>query len=299
MVLGGQKPADRILRVVGVLVLIDHDVAESILIGGEYVLVVLQQQVGVEQQIVEIERVGGLEALLQALVDARGDLAHRIARLLGEIPRDDQLVFGRGDAVHERVDREALGVDVQLGHDLLVQALLVVGVVDGEVAGEAHALSVGAQDAHAHAVERRHPHAARTRTHQPAEALAHLGRRLVSERDRQNLPRRHVQIVDEMRDAVGQNARLARSGTRQHQQGAFGALDRLALRSVEGVQIDGHGNASFPHQANERGPPASRRAPCEKRSNSKLRACIVALGRHPNSPSDLTAKTLHDSLAKH
>ena len=91
--------------------------------------------------------------------------------------------------VHERVRREALRIDVQLGHDLLVQALLVVHIVDGEVAREAQALRVGAQDAHAHAVERGHPHAAAARTHQAGQALAHLGGRLVRERDGQDLPR--------------------------------------------------------------------------------------------------------------
>ena len=234
----GQKPRDGVLGVVRVLVLVHHDVAEALLVGRPHVLVVLQQQVGVQQKVVEVEGVRGLEALLQAGVHARGHLPHRVARFLLEGARHDELVLRRGDAVHEGVHREALWVDVQLGHDLLVQALLVVGVVDGEVARESQLLGVGAQHAHAHAMERRHPHAAAARAHQAVQALAHLGGRLVRERDGEDLPRSHVVVLDEVRDTVREHARLARAGAGEHEQRPVDGDDRLALRPVQAVDID-------------------------------------------------------------
>ena len=208
-VLLGQKARDLVLRVVGVLVLVDHDVAEAQLIGLEHVGVVLQQQVRVQQQIVEVEGVGLLQAFLKLLVHARGHLAHRVVGLLGEVTGHLQLVFRRGNAVHQGVYRETLRVDVQLGHDLLIQALLVVGVVDGEALRESQTLGVGAQHAHAHAVEGGHPHAAAARADQALQAFAHLGGRLVGERDGQDLPWRHVQVLQDVRDAVREHARFA------------------------------------------------------------------------------------------
>ena len=208
-VLLGQKARDLVLRMVGVLILVDHDVAEAQLIGLEHVGMVLQQQVRVQQQVVEIEGVGLLQALLQLLVHARGHLAHRVVGLLGEVTGHLQLVFCRGNTVHQGVYRETLRVDVQLGHDFLIQALLVVGVVDGEALRESQALGVGAQHAHAHAVEGGHPHAAAAWADQALQALAHLGGRLVGERDGQDLPWRHVQILQDVRDAVREHARFA------------------------------------------------------------------------------------------
>ena len=244
LMLGGQQARDGVLGVVRVLVLVHHDVAEAVLIGFEHVRMVLEQQIGVQQQVVEVEGVRGLQSLLQSRVHARGHLPHRVIRLLLELERHHQLVFRRGDAVHERVYRKALRIDVQLGHDLLVQALLIVSVVDGEVAREAQALGIGAQDAHAHAVERRHPHAAGARPHEAAEALAHLGCGLVRERDGEDLPRGHAVVLDEVRDAVREHARLARAGARQHEQRPVYRGDRLALRPVQGFDVDWHADPS-------------------------------------------------------
>ena len=169
---------------------------------------VFEQQIRVQQQIVEVESVRLLQALLQPLVHARSHLAHRVVGLFGEHAGSLQLVFRRGNAVHERVYGEALRVDVELGHDFLVQALLVVGVVDGEAFREAQQLGVGAQHAHAHAVERGHPHAAAARPHQALQAFAHFRGRLVRERDGQNFPRRHVKVFEDVRDAVREHARF-------------------------------------------------------------------------------------------
>ena len=81
----GQKHRDLVLRVVGVLVLVHHDVTEAILVRGENLGVVLQQQIRINQQIVEVERVRRAQALLQTLVHARRHLADRIGGLNGEI----------------------------------------------------------------------------------------------------------------------------------------------------------------------------------------------------------------------
>ena len=227
-----QKPGDRVLSMVRILIFVHHDVAKALLVGLENVGMVLQQQVCIYEQVIEVEGVRGAQALLQARVDAGGHLPHRVDRLLLEIARHDKLVFRLGDAPHEGVYGKALRVDVELGHDFLVQALLIVSVVDSEALREAETLCVGAQHAHAHAVEGRDPHAAAPRPDDALKALAHFGSSFVGEGDREDFPRRHIQVFHKMGDSVGKHARLARACARQYQKRAFRALDSFGLRAV-------------------------------------------------------------------
>ena len=64
------------------------------------------------------------------------------------------------------------------------------------------------------------------------DALAHLARRLVGEGDRQDAPGIGAG-GHQPRDAVGDDARLARAGARDDQQRPARVQDRLALRGVE------------------------------------------------------------------
>ncbi len=54
----GEQAHQLVLAAVGVLILVDHDVAQAAVPGFARGLVVAQQAHGFEQQIVEIERVG-------------------------------------------------------------------------------------------------------------------------------------------------------------------------------------------------------------------------------------------------
>ena len=197
----------------------------------------LEQQVRVEKQVVEVEGVRRAQALLQALVDAGAYLGGRVVGFIGEDAGHDELVFRRGYTAADGVDGPALRVDVQLGHDVFHQALRIIVVVDGEALEKAQALAVGAQDAHAHAVEGAHPHAAGGGAHEAAEALAHLGGGLVGERDGQNLPRLDAQVFEHMGDAIREHARLAAAGAREDEQRSFGAEHRFALGAVEGIEV--------------------------------------------------------------
>ena len=208
---------------VGVLVFVHEQVLETILVGGQHVGMMLEQQVRVEKQVVEVEGVRRAQALLQALVDAGAYLGGRVVSFIGEDAGHDELVFRR--------------VDVQFGHDVFHQALRIIVIIDGEALGKAQALAVGAQDAHAHAVEGAHPHAAGGGAHEAAEALAHLGGGLVGERDGQDLPRLDAQVFEHMGDAIREHARLAAAGAREDEQRSFGAEHRFALGAVEGIEV--------------------------------------------------------------
>ena len=64
----------------------------------------------------------------------------------------------------------------------------------------------------------------------------HLGGGLVGERDREDLVRLHVALQDEVGDAMGEHARLARAGAGQNEQRSLEVRDRGALRLVEPLE---------------------------------------------------------------
>jgi hypothetical protein len=69
--------------------------------------------------------------------------------------------------------------------------------------------------------------------HQLFHAFGHLCGSLVGEGDRQNGVRRGAQVVDQVGDAVGDDARLPRAGAGQDQHRPFHGLDRFSLLGIQ------------------------------------------------------------------
>jgi hypothetical protein len=90
-----------------------------------------------------------------------------------------------------------------------------------------------AQHAGADGVKGSGPHPGGFAAQQPADALAHLARGLVGERDRENLPRVDAFDVDQASDARRQHARLARSRAGENEQWSIDVQHSLALRRVQ------------------------------------------------------------------
>ena len=82
-------------------------------------------------------------------------------------------------------------------------------------------------------MERAHRHVTALIADEPEDPLAHLGRRLVRERDREDPPRRDVAHADEVGDPVSEHARLARPGAREDEERALGRRDRAGLLGVQ------------------------------------------------------------------
>src|SRR5687768_8499642 len=80
------------------------------------------------------------------------------------------------------------------------------------------------------------PYPGRSVSDQPLDALTHLARRLVGEGDGQNLIRLGVAVADEVRDAVGNDARLARTRAGEDQQRSRIVQHRLTLLRVQFVE---------------------------------------------------------------
>ena len=137
--------------------------------------------------------------------------------------------------------REALDVDVQIVKTTLDQAALVGGVVDRELARVAELVGVRAQHPGAGGVEGHDPHRAGGAADEQLDALAHLGRGLVGEGDREDLAGARLARAHQVGDAVREHARLARSGAREDQQRAFAVGHGVALGRVQALEegVDG------------------------------------------------------------
>ena len=184
-----------------------------------------------QQQVVEVE--GVAEELVVDRVDARDDLGEVVLGLGGELRRAEQLVLGVGDAAGDGLGREVLLVKVELLHRPLDRRQPVGLVVDDVAAVDADQVPVAAQDPAADGVEGAHPRRRLPRADQGLDAAAHLAGGLVGEGDGQDLVGVGPAGLDQVRDPVGEDARLAAAGAGKDQQRPVGRGDRLQLRRVE------------------------------------------------------------------
>jgi len=104
---------------------------------------------------------------------------------------------------------EPLRIALELLEARLDEAHLVGLVVDREVRAVAEPLRLAAQHAAARGVKRHDPDRSRDRAEVALDALLHLGRSLVREGDCEDLVRLHAVRCKQVRDSVGQHARLA------------------------------------------------------------------------------------------
>ncbi len=229
----GEESDEHVLGVVGVLVLVDEDVAEPLLVVGEDVGERLEQLDGQHEDVVEVERGGLDEALLVQPVDVRDLVVVEARARPGERLEIDELVLRRGDRSTDRAGWEALGVEIEVANTQRDEPQRVRLVVDGERRPVAEAVRLPAQDPAARGVEGRHPHVLRHRADEGGDPLLHLPRRLVREGDREDRPWRDVEIADEVGDAVGEDPRLPGPGTGNDKDRALGGGDGFPLRRVE------------------------------------------------------------------
>ena len=89
-----QRPQHHVLRVVGVLILVDQDESVTIVERGAHLGVLIKQLGDVQQQVVEIDRRRSEQPLLVGRVDLGHDLAERTSGTGLVLVGGDQLVLG-------------------------------------------------------------------------------------------------------------------------------------------------------------------------------------------------------------
>ena len=246
---GAELVDQRVLRVVGVLVLVDEDVTEPATVGLPHLGEGLEQVHGHHDQVVEVERVRLAQPPLVERVRRGVRLLELVLRVLRGLVGVAQLVLVVGHPVQHRVGLVALGVQVEVLADQRHQALLVGGVVDGEVRLVAELVDLLAQDPHARGVEGRDPHDPGALADEVLDPLLHLRRGLVGERDREDRPRVRLALGDQPGDPPGEHPGLARPGAGDDQQrralvddgGALGLVETLEELVAGGAAARGAG----------------------------------------------------------
>ena len=243
--LGAEELQQAVLRVVRVLVLVDEDVAEGLLPVGQRLGEALEDLHGEHEHVVEVDGVRCVQPALVQLVHLRDGLVPEGGDAREVVLWRDELVLRARDLRVDAARREALRVLPELLEAGLDQPHLVLVVVDRERRAVAEPLGLASEHAPAGGVEGEDPDRARGGAEHPLEALAHLPRGLVRERDREDLARLDLQVLDEVGDAMRQDARLPRARAGDDEQRPLGVLNGLALGLVEGCELglglrDGH-----------------------------------------------------------
>ena len=266
----GQQRDQQILQMVGVLILVHHDVREALLPVKAAVLVTLQQQDGVQNQIVKVHRVCRKQAAGVFTVELRYAHAAQVAAgpgVLLVLLRQHPGVLGPADLAEDRARLIDLFIQIPVLQDLLHQRLAVCRVVNAEAALIAQQLGLLPQDAQAGGVEGTCPDVVRTLVQQLLETQLQLLRRLVRKGDGENAPgpdrvqngirlrlraqtaqrlqalfirvgRQLLRIrgrseAQQVRDALDQHRRFAAAGTRQDQHRPLRRQHGLPLHGVQ------------------------------------------------------------------
>jgi hypothetical protein len=227
---------ERVLSVVGVLVLVDEHVPEPAAVRLADIGERLEQVDGHHDEVVEVHGVGRLEPTLVVPVRLRVELLGGVLGLAGRRLVIDELVLEVRDPVQHCPRVDALGIEVHVAAHEGHETPRVGRVVDRERGGEPEPVGLAAQDANTGGVEGRHPHRPRSPTDQRRHAFPHLGRRLVGERDGQDGTRVGAAGGDQPGDPAGEHARLSRSGAGDDQELADRVAHRLALGVVEVIE---------------------------------------------------------------
>ncbi len=237
----GQQPQPQILRDIGVLILVHHDIFEPALIIGQHVRMPGEQRQAMQQQVAEIGRVQGFQALLIGLIQ-------RFAASIGEFERVRvRELVGRLAAIFPAVDhrgehprRPAFFVQSGGLNDLFEQPKLVVGVENREIRLQSDHFGVAAQDLRTDGMESAEPrHSLGRAAHQPPDPVLHLSGRLVSERYGQQLARPGPPCRQQMSKTGRKNAGFSRACARKHENRAVNCFDGFALLRIQAFEIRG------------------------------------------------------------
>ncbi len=238
LVLPAEEPHQLELRVVGVLVLVDDHVAKALAPALEHVGPVPPEVHDLADQIVEVEGLERAQRRLVARVDPHRDLVVVVDALALALPilpllHAQERVLGVGDPREERADVVVLS-GAQLAQDLLDHPR-AVGLIEDRERRAAQPERARLQPEHreAEAMERGDLEVFRDLGADEAHhALAHLGGGLVGERHRQDRSRGDA-ALDQLGDALGDDARLAGARACEHEHGPVVVLDGGRLRRIE------------------------------------------------------------------
>ena len=149
-----QQADQQKLRIVGVLVLVHHDVAEAVAVLFQHIRELLEDAHGEDDDVVKVQRVGCLQALLVVVVYLGNHLLTVVAsRFPQQVLRGHHFVLCRTDGGKDALGRHHLFLDAQLLERLLDDADRIVGIINSKAALVAQGSNLPTQDAHTRRVE--------------------------------------------------------------------------------------------------------------------------------------------------
>ena len=184
---GGQQ----ILQIIGILVLVNENVAEFPPVIGAHLFKLLKQPHRVQDDIVKVQGVGLPQPVLVAGIHL-GDFIQAVVSCLfalgGVVLCQQHLILGPGDVAQDRPGRELFVVQLQFLKAVLDDPQRVVGVVDGKGGGKAQPLNIPAQDAHAGRVEGGGPDVLRLGAQHGGQAVLQFPGSFIGKGNGQNRP---------------------------------------------------------------------------------------------------------------
>ena len=149
---GRQQPEQLVLRAISVLIFVHQNIAVPLAIVFLQFRHFFQNRHGFQKEVVEIERVRTLQALVVFLVEALHNLCRVRGIRCGIARRRNAMVFGIADPADDLARRQIRFPD--FFERLLKEALLVVGVVNGKIPLVAQVMDFPSKQADAKRMER-------------------------------------------------------------------------------------------------------------------------------------------------
>ena len=151
-------------------------------------------------------------------------------------PRAHELVLRVRDGILDARRRVLLVVEIQLFKAFLDNRLAVRRIINDEIAFiDVRCLNLTAQETRTERMERAEPDVFRGVANHAVHALAHFRRGLVRERDGEDVVRCHT-IGKQVRDAAGQDLRLARARARHDEQRTVNVRNRFFLCRIQATE---------------------------------------------------------------
>ncbi len=146
---------------IGILILVDKDVPELFAVIVADILIILQQDICIEENIVEVHRVGRLAALAVHFEDAgshgAASLPVLIAIVRGILFRGHHRILGIGNGGGDRGCLVQFVIEGKFPDYKLYKRFCIGGVINGESAFESDTVGMPAQHSEENGVESTHP----------------------------------------------------------------------------------------------------------------------------------------------
>ena len=229
---------NQVLRMIGVLVLVDQDISKTVLVFGQHIRESIEQFVGSQKKIVKIHgsRFETPVYVLCINFTHFGALCHGIGFLqIGVVvigPHRNQTVFERRNTAAYLLGFILIFVESHFFDDRGQQTVAVLGVVDGEVGWISKLIGFGTKNACKNGVKCTHPQILGFAfTHQLCDAFFHFARRFVGKRQCQNRKSVHA-LSHQIRNTVSQHPGFPRTGPCDNDQWTVLMQGRRALRFI-------------------------------------------------------------------